>query len=100
MALDQSPHVWLLHPNGQMSFTPAIYLPGACPHHRIFLKVEVYLVSYHSLLAFWAFLVTQLVKNPPEIQETLVQLLDWEDPLEKGKAIHSSILGFPLWFSW
>ena len=34
----------------------------------------------------------QLVKNPPAIQETLVRFLDWEDPLEKGEATHSSIL--------
>ena len=39
-----------------------------------------------------ASLVAQLVKNPPAMQETLVQLLGWEDPLEKGKAAHSSIL--------
>ena len=32
----------------------------------------------------WATLVTQLVKNPPAVQETLVQFLGWEDPLEKG----------------
>ena len=38
-------------------------------------------------------LVAQLVKNPPAMQETWVQYLDWEDPLEKGKAAHSSILG-------
>ena len=31
-----------------------------------------------------AFLVTQLVKNPPVRQETLVQFLGWEDPLEQG----------------
>ena len=31
----------------------------------------------------WASLVAQLVKNPAAIQETPVQLLDWEDPLEK-----------------
>ena len=37
-------------------------------------------------------LKAQLVKNPPAMQETLVQLLGWEDPLEKGKATHSSIL--------
>ena len=36
--------------------------------------------------------MAQLVKNPPAKQETLVQFLGWEDPLEKGKAIHSSIL--------
>ena len=37
-------------------------------------------------------LVAQLVKNLPAIGETWVQFLDWEDPLEKGKATHSSIL--------
>ena len=31
-------------------------------------------------------------KNPPAMQETLVQFLGQEDPLEKGKATHSSIL--------
>ena len=40
----------------------------------------------------WASLVAQLVKNPPAVQETWVQSLGWEDPLEKGKATHSSIL--------
>ena len=39
-----------------------------------------------------ASLVTQLVKNPPAMQETWVQSLGWENPLEKGKATHSSIL--------
>ena len=33
-----------------------------------------------------------VVKNPPAMQETWVQFLGWEDPLEKGKATHSSIL--------
>ena len=33
-----------------------------------------------------------VVKNLPAMQETWVQSLDWEDPLEKGKAAHSSIL--------
>ena len=40
----------------------------------------------------WPSLVAQLVKNPPAIGETWVQPLGWEDPLEKGKATHSSIL--------
>ena len=39
-----------------------------------------------------ASLVAQMVKNPPTMQETRVQSLDWEDPLEKGQATHSSIL--------
>ena len=38
------------------------------------------------------FLIAQLVKNLPAVQETLVRFLGQEDPLEKGKATHSSIL--------
>ena len=37
----------------------------------------------------WASLVVQLVKNPPAMQETLVQFLGWEDPLQEGMATHS-----------
>ena len=44
----------------------------------------------------WASLVSQLVKMPPAVQETWVPSLDWEDPLEKGKAIHSSILAWRI----
>ena len=32
-----------------------------------------------------------MVKNPPALEETWVRSLGWEDPLEKGKATHSSI---------
>ena len=42
-------------------------------------------------------LVAQLVKNLPAVQETLVRFLGQEDPLEKGQATHSSILGLPWW---
>ena len=41
-----------------------------------------------------AFLVAQLVKNPPAKWETWVQSLGWEDPLEMGTATHSSILAW------
>ena len=41
-------------------------------------------------------LTDQWVKNLPAVQETPVQFLGWEDPLEKGKDAHSSILGLPL----
>ena len=37
-------------------------------------------------------LVAQLVKNPPAMRETWVRSLGWEDPLEEGKATHSSTL--------
>jgi len=33
-----------------------------------------------------AFLIAQLVKNPPAMQETWVRSVGWEDPLEKGTA--------------
>jgi len=36
----------------------------------------------------------QMVKNPPAMQETWVQSLGWEDPLEEGRATHSSILAW------
>jgi len=44
----------------------------------------------------WASLIAQLVKNLPTIQETWVRSLGWEDPLEKGKATHSSILAWRI----
>ena len=47
-----------------------------------------------------ASLITQLVKNLPATQETWVRSLGWEDPVEKGEATHSSILGLPSWLSW
>ena len=42
----------------------------------------------------WASLVAQLVKNLPAVQETPVQFLGQEDPLEKGW------IGYPLQYSW
>ena len=39
-------------------------------------------------------LVAQLIKNLPAVREAWVQSLGWEDPLEKGKATHSSILAW------
>ena len=45
-------------------------------------------------------LVAQLVKNLPAVQETLVQFLGWEGPLEKGEATNSSILELPWWLRW
>ena len=40
----------------------------------------------------WTSLLSQLLKDPPAIPETWVPFLGWEDPLEKGKSTHSSIL--------
>ena len=44
----------------------------------------------------WASLVAQMVKNPPAVQETQVQSLGWEDPLEEGMAVHYSILAWGM----
>ena len=44
----------------------------------------------------WASLVAQLVKTPSAMWETWVQSLGWEDPLEKAKAPHSSILAWRI----
>ena len=50
----------------------------------------------YPLQYFWASLLTQLIKNLPAMQETWVQSLGWEDPLEKGMATHSSILAWRI----
>ena len=48
----------------------------------------------HIYIHIWASPVAQLVKNPPAMRETWVQFLAWEEPLEKGKATHCSILAW------
>ena len=40
--------------------------------------------------------MAQSVKNPATVQETWIQSLDWEDPLERGMAAHSSILAWKI----
>ena len=41
-------------------------------------------------------MVVQMVKNLPEMQETWVPSLGWDDPLEKGTATHSSFLAWRI----
>ena len=50
-----------------------------------------YLLQYS-----WASLVAQMVRNLPAMQETWVQCLGWEGPLEQGMATHSSILAWRI----
>ena len=49
-----------------------------------------------ELWEYLAFLVAQVVKNPPATQETQVGALGWENPLEKGMATHYSILAWRI----
>jgi len=51
-------------------------------------------------VSLWAFPVALVVKNLPAMQETQVQSLGWEDPLEKGIASHSSILAWRIHGEW
>ena len=37
-----------------------------------------------------------MVKNPPAVQETRIQFLGWEDPLEEGMSTHVSILAWRI----
>ena len=63
---------------------------------------KVNLISFHFFLIQESFetllgeSVAQLVKNLPAMRETWVRSLGWEDPLEKGKATHSSIVAWKI----
>ena len=48
------------------------------------------------MVTMWTSLVAECVKNLPAMQETWVQPLGWEDPLEKEKATHFSILAWRI----
>ena len=80
----------------QDSIFPSSPISNDTSHIKYFLAFPhlILLLSlpYHG----WASLVAQMVKNPPAMQETRVQALSWEDPLEKGKASHSGILSYRI----
>ena len=63
-----------------------------CPPPGDLPESGIELVSLMSPALVGGFLKAQLGKNPPAMEETWVQSLGWEDLLEKGKAIHSTIL--------
>ena len=53
-------------------------------------------MSLSKLRVMVVSLIAQVVKNPPAVRETWVRSLGWEDPLEKGKATHSSMLAWRI----
>ena len=55
-----------------------------------------YSCCIQHLINIWPSLMAQLVKNLPAMWETWARSLGWEDPLEKGKAPHSSILAWKI----
>ena len=75
-------------------------LPTEFSQHRLWIQANLHLVIDIIILVklllplslYGAYLVAQTVKNLPEMQETQIQALGQEDPLEKGMASHSSKL--------
>ena len=60
---------------------------------------KIFLETWNLITMFthtWGFLVAQMVKNLPAMQETWVPSLGWEDPLEKGMDTHSRILAWRI----
>ena len=66
-----------------------VWTPLHCWHPG---KSAYFVLALEPYYLKWASLVAQLGKNSPAMQETWVQSLGWEDPLEKGEATHSTIL--------
>ena len=60
------------------------------------LDLRIFLILGCPYVELYASLVAQMVKNLPAMQETQVRSLDWEDPLEKEMATHSSILAWRI----
>ena len=63
---------------------------------NIFVTENMFKIIRSNFVLEWASLVAQLVKNLPAMRETWVRSLGWEYPLEKGMAIHSSILAWRI----
>ena len=63
---------------------------------EIIVSIYFFLSTTFSVLTLDLVLVAQLVKNLPAVQETQVQFLGWEDPLEKEMATQSSILAWEI----
>ena len=68
------------------------YFRAAC------INVCISCINVCVLCSLWVSLVAQMVKNLPAMQETWIQSLNLEDPLEKGMVIHSSIIAWRI--SW
>jgi hypothetical protein len=64
--------------------------------HYTFSRHAALHIIARTLCPHWASLVAQLVKYLPAMWESWVQCLGWEDPLNKVKATHSSILAWRI----
>ena len=86
-----------LQPHGlQHAWPPCpLYTVHAYSTFEAFAVVSLLKIAYIPF-TFRASLVAQLVKYLPAMWEPWVRSLGWEDPLEKGKATHSSILAWRI----
>ena len=57
---------------------------------------EYFYFNLVVIICYLGFPGSSVVRNPPAMQETLVQFLGWEDHLEKGMGTHSSILAWRI----
>ena len=87
VSLPSNSALLILEVSPQMCSLQASQVSGICAYTEGIKKTQLPFSTQ-----FRAYLVAQLVKNRPAMQETWVRSLGWEDPLEKGKAIQSSIL--------
>ena len=98
---------WWCHTTISSSVIPLLLLPSIFPRMRVFSNESVISIRRPK---YWSFRfsishsseylelisMVHLLKNPLAIQKTWVQSLGWEDPLEKRKTTHSSILAWRI----
>ena len=84
------------HPKSMLLTTTLFNLPQR-PHCSAITELEK-LGFYFWALVFSShtYFIAQLVKNLPAMRETCVWSLGWEDPLEKGKTTHPSVLAWRI----
>ena len=88
---------WLITPNKAQEAHDPLLLSAHIACEVNFLSTQVITKTFYIKPGIYrASLVAQMVKNQPTMQETWVQSLGREDPLEKGMGTHSSILAWRI----
>ena len=77
----------------RISWRWSVLLITSCWRYKVSCEYDA---DVKLILINWTSLIAQMVKHLPVMQETQVWSLDWEDPLEKEEATHSSILAWKI----
>ena len=94
----QMTNSWIFFHSSYFSILYAISTVNMGGYSKSSVLIYTFIIEKY-ILAMRASLVAQLVRNVPVMWETWVRPLGWEDPLEKGKATHSSILAWRIpWY--